>query len=157
MTDWARGTGWPLNTHIWLVDRAKPPTRSIINLDGGAPHLQCLLPHGHDMASLEMWHKTEWFLILMAHKTRPYKMWHLDYPLSAIPMNICTRTWTSGCQWCFEPGHPCASPPSRCSQNLYPCTTLLIYQKHGPHRIGEVFGQLIQSSKSRPPELFQWT
>ena len=101
----------------------------------------CLMSHGHDMASEKMWHGTERFLMLMVHHTRPYKMWHLDYPLLAIPMNVCTRT--SGGQWCFEPGDACAAP-SRCSQNLrYSCTTMLIYQKHDPHRIDEVFGQLL--------------
>ena len=29
---------------------------------------------------------------------------------------------------------------------------MLIYQKHDPHRIDEVFEQLMQSSKSRPRE-----
>ena len=95
----------------------------------------------------------KWFVMVMAHKTRPYKIWHLDYPLLIIPINVCTRT--SGCQWCFEPGYACAS---HCSQNLYPCTTLLIYQKHDSHRMEgvelqhEVFEHLIRRSKSRPPE-----
>ena len=101
-----------------------------------------------------MWHGTEWFLMLMAHKTTLYKMWYLDYPLLAIPMNVCTRT--SGWQWCFEHGYACAAP-SRCSQNLYPCTTMLIYQKHDPHRIDEVFGQLLKYKAQSRVHESHWT